>query len=71
MVIVLDGGLGWWGVGDKLPCGGPDETISCGVLTINAIKHTVWGDALATEANWDLIAVEEFLAVVRATGELI
>ena len=65
------GGLGEWGVGKKLPCGGPDEGISCGLLAVNAIKHAVFGDVLATEATWDLMAVEEYLGLVKAGGRVL
>ncbi|KAI0744707.1 hypothetical protein C8Q76DRAFT_688043 [Earliella scabrosa] len=56
--------LGWWALGDDLPCAGPDEGISCGVLTMNAIKHAIFQEDLATNETRDAICIEEYLAVV-------
>ncbi|KAI0704568.1 hypothetical protein C8Q76DRAFT_801487 [Earliella scabrosa] len=60
------GGLGGWSLGEPLRVGGPPEIKWCAVLAINAIEHAIFEEELATAQNIDVVAMEEYLAVVES-----
>ncbi|KAI9443778.1 hypothetical protein H4582DRAFT_2053569 [Lactarius indigo] len=49
----------------QLPCACQTDAYSCGVITINTMKHHVFGDKLWTKSSRERLRVSEFLSILE------
>jgi hypothetical protein len=58
--------LGFYDIGDDLPIARQpfDDSISCGIIVVNAINHAILGDALWTPAARQELRLGEYLDIV-------
>ncbi|KAI0705557.1 hypothetical protein C8Q76DRAFT_801302 [Earliella scabrosa] len=58
--------LGVWSVGPPIPCGHPDDGVSCGIVIVNAIRHALFGEPLWDVGQRSSFRIREYLNVARA-----
>ncbi|KDQ63997.1 hypothetical protein JAAARDRAFT_187382 [Jaapia argillacea MUCL 33604] len=41
-----------------------DDSVSCGIIAINTVKHHAFGEPLWSKTNWELLRIEEFNSIL-------
>ncbi|KAI0301414.1 hypothetical protein BC826DRAFT_1102007 [Russula brevipes] len=48
----------------RLPCAHQTDSYSCGIISVNTLKHHLFGDTLWTESRREILRIEEFLDIM-------